>query len=186
MRGRPAGSLQHHRLQKPHRKKPKKRSAQPQPQPFAPANTPAAHWAHSAHDSPAFLAVRILSFLPFIPFFSEPAKLTLCFWISGFVLCDVYTAYQQPVKYNLAVAREVLKHVYTAERLQPPTSLGAVFGTYGTLWGRARSLGYWREVVRSGEYARVGVYALEAYGIFKVRFVFFLRQFFLSGSLSVV
>ena len=86
-------------------------------------------------------------------------------------------AYQQPVKYNLAVAREVLKHVYTAERLQPPTSLGAVFGTYGTLWARARSLGYWREVVRSGEYARLGVYALEAYGIFKVRCRFLYAGF---------
>jgi F-type H+-transporting ATPase subunit g len=69
------------------------------------------------------------------------------------------------------VAREVLKHVYaTTERLQPPMSLGAVLGTYGTLWARARSIGYWGEVVRSGEYARLGVYALEAYGIFKVRF----------------
>jgi len=52
-----------------------------------------------------------------------------------------------------------------------------VFGTYGTLWARARSLGYWREVVRSGEYARLGVYALEAYGIFKVRFVSFTPDF---------
>ena len=89
----------------------------------------------------------------------------------------MYPAYQQPVQYNLAVAREVLKHVYTAERLQPPTSLSAVFGTYGTLWARARSLGYWREVVRSGEYAHLGVYALEAYGIFKVCFVFFTPVF---------
>ena len=77
-------------------------------------------------------------------------------------------AYQQPVRYNLSVAREVLKHVYMAERLQPPTSLGAVLGTYGTLWGRARSVAYWRQVVTSGEWARLGVYAVEAYGIFKV------------------
>jgi hypothetical protein len=67
------------------------------------------------------------------------------------------------------VTREILKHIYTAERLQPPTSLGAVLGTYSTLWARARSIGYWREVARNGEYARLGVYALEAYGIFKVR-----------------
>jgi len=86
----------------------------------------------------------------------------------GARLSGLLGSYQQPVKYNLAVAREVLKHVYTAERLQPPTSLGAVFGTYSTLWARARSLGYWREVVRSGEYARLGVYALEAYGIFNI------------------
>jgi len=126
------------------------------------------------------LAVRVLS--PLIPF-SESAKLTLRFvFVFLFVLCDVYPAYQQPVKYNLAVAREVLKHVYTAERLRPPTSLGAVFGTYGTLWGRARTLGYWREVVRSGECARLGVYALEAYGIFKVRFVFFTPVFPVSSN----
>jgi len=88
------------------------------------------------------------------------------------VWCDA--AYQQPVRYNLSVAREVPKHVYTAERLQPPTSLGAVLGTYGTLWGRARSVAYWRQVVTSGEWARLGVYAVEAYGIFKVSPSFFL------------
>ncbi|KAI9442821.1 hypothetical protein F5148DRAFT_1256613 [Russula earlei] len=86
----------------------------------------------------------------------------------GARLSGLLGSYQQPVKYNLSVAREVLKQVYAAERLQPPTSLGAVLGTYSTLWARARSLGYWREVVRSGEYARLGVYAVEAYGIFKI------------------
>jgi F-type H+-transporting ATPase subunit g len=88
----------------------------------------------------------------------------------------MHAAYQQPVKYNLAVAREVLKHVYAAERLQPPTSLVAVLGTYGTLWARARSVGHWSEVVRSGEYARLGVYALEAYAIFKVAFLFLVPR----------
>jgi hypothetical protein len=78
------------------------------------------------------------------------------------------------------VTREILKHVYTAERLQPPTSLGAVLGTYSTLWARARSIGYWRDVVRSGEYARLGVYAIEAYGIFKVRFSIPSPSLFLS------
>ncbi|KAI0255520.1 hypothetical protein BJV78DRAFT_1113360, partial [Lactifluus subvellereus] len=49
-------------------------------------------------------------------------------------------SYQQPVKYNFAVAREVLKQAYTAECLQPPTSesLGSVLGTYTTLWRRSR------------------------------------------------
>jgi F-type H+-transporting ATPase subunit g len=93
-----------------------------------------------------------------------------------------FAAYQQPIKYNFAVTREILKHVYTAERLQPPTSLGATLGTYSTLWARARSIGYWRDVVRSGEYARLGVYALEAYGIFKVRFPPFFILSFLVGD----
>jgi hypothetical protein len=52
------------------------------------------------------------------------------------------------------------------------------------LWGLARSIGYWREVVRSGEYARLGVYALEAYGIFKVRFV--LSSLFLRARLMML
>jgi len=86
----------------------------------------------------------------------------------GVRLSGLLGSYQQPVRYNLSVAREVLKHVYTAERLQPPTSLGAVLGAYGTLFGRARSIEYWRKVVTSGEWARLGVYAVEAYGIFKI------------------
>ncbi|KAF8260606.1 hypothetical protein EI94DRAFT_1610179 [Lactarius quietus] len=86
----------------------------------------------------------------------------------GARLSGLLGSYQQPVRYNLSVAREVLKHVYTAERLQPPTSVGAVLGSYGTLWGRASSVAYWRQVVTSGEWARLGVYAVEAYGIFKI------------------
>ncbi|KAI0293002.1 hypothetical protein B0F90DRAFT_1920145 [Multifurca ochricompacta] len=70
--------------------------------------------------------------------------------------------------YNLSVVREVLKQIYTAERLQPPSSLGAVLGSYSTLWSRTRSISYWREIIKSGEWARLGVYAVEAYGVFKV------------------
>lgn len=58
--------------------------------------------------------------------------------------------YQQPVKYNLAVAREVFKQVDTAERLQPPTLLSSVLGTYATRWGGGG------EVIKSGEWARLG------------------------------
>lgn len=100
-----------------------------------------------------------ISFLP-IPF-SEPANLT------SLLLCGMYIAYQQPVEYNLAVAREALKHVHTTQRLQPPTSVGAVFGTYGTLRARTRSLGYWCEVVRSGEYTCLGVTLSKHMAFFK-------------------
>ncbi len=44
----------------------------------------------------------------------------------------------------------------------------------------ARSVGYWGEVVWGGEYARLGVWALEAYGTFKVRFISLLCQLSLS------
>ena len=70
--------------------------------------------------------------------------------------------------YNLSVAREVLKQVYVAERLAPPTSFSTVTSAYQTLWARASNPGYWREILKNGEWQQVGVYALEAYGIFKV------------------
>lgn len=76
--------------------------------------------------------------------------------------------YRQPITYNFAVAREVLKQVYITERLQPPTSLGTVANAYSTLWARASNPAYWRELTRSGEWQKVGVYALEAYGLYKV------------------
>ena len=71
--------------------------------------------------------------------------------------------------YNFSVFREIVKQVYVAERLQPPTSLATVQSAYSTLWARAISPTYWREAAQNGELARIGVYGLEAYGIFKVR-----------------
>ncbi|KAF8885514.1 mitochondrial ATP synthase g subunit-domain-containing protein, partial [Infundibulicybe gibba] len=76
-------------------------------------------------------------------------------------------SYRQPLLYNLAVAREVLKHIYVAEGLRPPT-LAAVRAAYETMWTRGSSPAYWRGALGNGEAARVGVYAVEAYGIFKI------------------
>ncbi|RDB18746.1 hypothetical protein Hypma_014629 [Hypsizygus marmoreus] len=44
-------------------------------------------------------------------------------------------SYKQPLQYNLAVTREVLKQIYVAEGLQPPT-LAAVREAYATIWTR--------------------------------------------------
>ena len=79
------------------------------------------------------------------------------------------TAYRQPITYNFTVAREFLKQVYLAERLQPPTSASTWQNAYSTIWSRARNPAYYREIYRTGEYAKIGVYALEAYGICKAR-----------------
>ena len=85
-------------------------------------------------------------------------------------LVFIFAAYQQPIKYNFAVTREVLKACLYGRT--PTASYVSRCRTRDVLYAvaRARSIGYWRDVVRSGEYARLGVYALEAYGIFKVRF----------------
>jgi len=77
-------------------------------------------------------------------------------------------SYREPLLYNLSVGRELLKQVYISERLQPPTSFSAISSAYSSLWSRASNPAYWRELVRSGEWQRVGIYALEAYGIFKI------------------
>ena len=77
-------------------------------------------------------------------------------------------AYQQPILYNLAVTRELAKQIYVAERLQPP-NLATVRTAYSLIFSRAFSPAYWREVVQSGEILRIGIYGLEAYGIYKVR-----------------
>ena len=76
-------------------------------------------------------------------------------------------AYREPLTYNFSVFREVLKQVYVAERLQPPP-INAFSSVYSSLWSRARSPQYWRELLQSGDLAKLGIYAAEAYGIFKV------------------
>jgi F-type H+-transporting ATPase subunit g len=77
-------------------------------------------------------------------------------------------AYREPILYDLAVARELFKQVYIAERLAPPTSFAEIKTAYSTIFGRIRNINYWREMLRSGDWVKIGLYALEAYGIFKV------------------
>jgi len=68
----------------------------------------------------------------------------------------------------MSVTRELLKQIYIAEGLQPPTSISTIRAAYETLWSRASSPAYWRGIMSSGEVVSVGVYTVEAYAIFKV------------------
>lgn len=95
------------------------------------------------------------------------------------------TAYREPVFGNLAVAREVLKQVYVAEKLAPP-SLAQVSSTCSSLpvcspsgpltdissdsqfFHSAQSMSYWRSILQSGEWKRWAIYGIEAWGIFKI------------------
>ena len=85
------------------------------------------------------------------------------------LLCNLPSAYREPLLYNAQVAREIVKHIYVAERLSPPLTAEAWKSAYSALFSRAISRSYWTEAAANGQLARVGVYALEAYGIFKVR-----------------
>ncbi|TFK50161.1 hypothetical protein OE88DRAFT_1632117 [Heliocybe sulcata] len=77
-------------------------------------------------------------------------------------------SYKEPLLYNLSVAREILKQVYVAERLQPPNSWSTITNAYSTIYARASNPAYWREIFRNGDWARIGVYGLEAYFVFKM------------------
>ncbi|KAJ3928497.1 MAG: mitochondrial ATP synthase g subunit-domain-containing protein [Lentinula lateritia] len=77
-------------------------------------------------------------------------------------------AYKEPVFYNFAVFREIVKQVYRAEGLSPPSSVDAVQSAYRTIWTNATSKVFWQKAINNGEIARLGVYAVEAYGIFKI------------------
>ena len=79
------------------------------------------------------------------------------------------SAYKQPLLYNLSVTKELFKQIYVKEGLQPP-SLEAYRSAYTSLWAQVKNPGFVRDVVRSGDLGRVGIYGLQAYGIFKVRF----------------
>jgi F-type H+-transporting ATPase subunit g len=85
-----------------------------------------------------------------------------------FSLISNLTAYREPVMYNLAVTREVLKQVYVREGLAPPTSFSTVTEAYSALWSRAKNPQYWNEIWRTGEWAKVAIYGLEAYFIFNI------------------
>ncbi|KIJ89859.1 hypothetical protein K443DRAFT_664665 [Laccaria amethystina LaAM-08-1] len=77
-------------------------------------------------------------------------------------------AYKQPLLYNLSVTKEVLKQIYVAEGLQPQM-LSAVRQAYESIWDQVSRSGALGKLVRDGEVsAWVGIYGLQAYGIFKI------------------
>ncbi|KAF8623294.1 hypothetical protein AX17_007466 [Amanita inopinata Kibby_2008] len=76
-------------------------------------------------------------------------------------------SYKQPIMYNFSVTRELFKQIYVTERMQPP-SLATIRSAYSTILCRAVDAAYWRQVVQSGEILKIGIYGLEAYGIFKL------------------
>ncbi|KAF5341344.1 hypothetical protein D9758_015058 [Tetrapyrgos nigripes] len=51
--------------------------------------------------------------------------------------------------------------------LSPP-SVATVRSAYETMWARAINRDFWFGAVRSGDIARIGMYAMETYGIFKM------------------
>ncbi|KAL1747019.1 mitochondrial ATP synthase g subunit-domain-containing protein [Schizophyllum fasciatum] len=86
----------------------------------------------------------------------------------GDTLGPLLQPYKEPTLYNLAVARELVKQVYRAEHLQPPSSWAQIRAAYETLYARATDRQFWRHAIATGEIAKIFVYGVEAYGIYKI------------------
>ena len=84
------------------------------------------------------------------------------------VLTALNLVYRQPIVYNSQVALALLKHVYRAERLAPPSSFAQIKSAYNTLYNRAKDVKYWKDLVATGGWKKVAIGGLEVYGIFKI------------------
>lgn len=76
--------------------------------------------------------------------------------------------YSEPIKYNLSVASNIAKQVYVAEGLAPPTSLHTITSAYRQIWSKVSDKTYWTQLLTKGDWKKVGIYAVEAYGIFTI------------------
>lgn len=87
-------------------------------------------------------------------------KRLLTFWV-------LVVGYKEPLVYNFTVAREVVKRIYVSEALSPP-AFSQYAEVYRQIWSNVIHASYWRGLTQNGQFAQVGIYGLQAYGIFKV------------------
>ncbi|WVR05648.1 hypothetical protein IAU60_002670 [Kwoniella sp. DSM 27419] len=76
--------------------------------------------------------------------------------------------YREPLVYNAKVASSLARQVWQAEKLAPPLDAHTWARAYAQIWGKATNGGYWRDLLKTGAWAGLGVAALEAYGIFSI------------------
>lgn len=76
--------------------------------------------------------------------------------------------YREPVVYNSKVFASICRQVWQAEKLSPPLDLATWARAYSEIYAKASNGGYWKNVLKTGAWAGLGVAALEAYGIFKI------------------
>lgn len=89
--------------------------------------------------------------------------------VSLLLACIVnVSSYAESLAYNLRVAGALFRQVYVAEGLAPPRSLQVIQDAYKTIYARAIDPNYWTGLLKSGEWKKVAVYAVEAYGIFHI------------------
>ncbi|BGP38568.1 hypothetical protein JCM10450v2_002517 [Rhodotorula kratochvilovae] len=82
-------------------------------------------------------------------------------------LASLLGAYREPVVYNAQVAKELVKQVYIAEKLAPP-SFAQVSYTFRQFASQAPHASFWQKLYTSGQWKYVLIVAVEAYGIFSI------------------
>lgn len=70
--------------------------------------------------------------------------------------------------YNLRTVGALAKQVYVAERLAPPTSTESILSAYKSIWAFASNPAQWTRLVQNGDWKKVGIYSVEALGIFTI------------------
>jgi F-type H+-transporting ATPase subunit g len=88
------------------------------------------------------------------------------------------SSYADSFMYNLRVAGALFKQVYLAEGLAPPRSLQVIQDAYKTMYARAIDSNWWTNLVKSGEWQKTAIYAIEAYGIFHIGQMVRISTFF--------
>lgn len=76
--------------------------------------------------------------------------------------------YSEPIMYNLRVAGSLLKQVYIAEKLTPPTQLSTWAAAYRQMFANVTNPSWWTHTLPGGEWRRVALYGTEAVGIFAI------------------
>ncbi|KAF7768380.1 hypothetical protein Agabi119p4_7623 [Agaricus bisporus var. burnettii] len=94
---------------------------------------------------------------------------------AGQKLGNLLGGYKEPLVYNFTVAREVVKRIYVSEALSPP-AFSQYAEVYRQIWSNVTHASYWRGLTQNGQFAQVGIYGLQAYGIFKIGEIIGRRQ----------
>ncbi|KAE8247094.1 hypothetical protein A4X06_0g4706 [Tilletia controversa] len=81
---------------------------------------------------------------------------------------SIFSSITESVVYNLRTVGALAKQVYVAKRLAPPTSTESILSAYKSIWAFASNPAQWSRLVQNGEWKKVGIYSVEALGIFTI------------------
>lgn len=67
------------------------------------------------------------------------------------------SGYREPVVYNSKVFASICRQVWQAEKLSPPLELATWARAYSEIYSKAVNGGYWKNLLKTGAWAGLGV-----------------------------